>query len=147
MKQILIFIGGFVAGILATILVGYIIVIANKPIDDGLVGLTVFPEKGECLKTTSKSKSSEIDILQVVEPNMALGNIKNYTDKKLYGGEIYRHYDIGNDVVVLLINYDGKTYYDDQKIDVTNKCVRQIGTYQYTAKIGREKTVPAVVIE
>ena len=147
MKRFLIFILGFVAGVLATIFVGYLIVIANKPIDDGLIGLTVFPEKGECVKTTSKSKSTEIDILQVVEPNMALGNIKNYTDKKMYGGDNYRDYDIGNEVVVLLINYDGKTYYDDQKIDVTNKCVRQIGTYQYTAKIGIEKTVPAVVIE
>ena len=147
MKRFLIFIGGFVVGVLATILVGYLFVIGNKPIDDGLIGLTVFPEKGECVKTTSKSKSTEIDVFQVVEPNMALGNIKNYTDKKMYGGDNYRDYDIGNDVVVLLINYDGKTYYDDQKIGVTNKCVRQIGTYQYTAKIGLEKTVPAVVIE
>jgi hypothetical protein len=147
MKRFLIFIGGFVAGVLATIFVGYLLVIANKQIDDGLIGLTVFPKKGDCVKTASKSKSTEIDIFQVVEPNMALGNIKNYTDKKMYGGDNYRDYDIGNDVVVLLINYDGKTYYDDQKIDVTNKCVRQIGTYQYSAKIGIEKTVPAVVIE
>jgi hypothetical protein len=147
MKRFLIFIVGFVFGVLATILVGYLLMIANKPIDDGLIGLTVFPEKGECVKTTSKSKSSEIYIFQVVEPNMALGNIKNYTDKKMYGGDNYRDYDIENDVVVLLINYDAKTYYDDQKIDVTNKCVRRIGTYKYTAKIGIEKTVPAVVIE
>ena len=147
MKRFLIFIGGFLAGVLATIFVGYLLVIANKPIDDGLIGLTVFPEKGECIKTSSKSKSTEIDIFQVVEPNMALGNVKNYTDKKMYGGDNYRDYDIGNDIVVLLINYDGKTYYDDQKIDVTNKCVRQIGTYQYSAKIGTEKTVPAVAIE
>jgi hypothetical protein len=147
MKRFLIFIGGFVAGILATIFVGSLIVIANKPIDEGLIGLTVFPEKGECVENTSKRKSTEIDIFQVIEPNMALGNIKNYTDKKMYGGDNYRDYDNGNDVVVLLINYDGKTYYDDQKIDVTNKCIRQIGTYQYTAKIGIEKTVPAVAIE
>jgi hypothetical protein len=147
MKRFLIFIGGFVAGVLATILVGYLLVIANKPIDDGLIGLTVFSEKGECVKTTSKSKSTEIDIFQVIEPNMALGNIKNYTDNKIYGGDNFRDYDIGNDVDVLLINYDSKTYYDKQKIDVTNKCVRQIGTYKYNAQIGIEKTVPAVVIE
>ena len=42
----------------------------------------------------------------------------------MYGGNFYRVHDYENDVVVLLINYDGKTYYDDQKIDVTNKCVR-----------------------
>jgi hypothetical protein len=147
MKQFLIFIGGFVAGVLAAILVGYYIMMVGKPIDDGLFGLTIFPEKGECLKSTSKSKSSEIDILQVVEPNMALGNLKYYTEKKLYGGEIYRDYDIENAVVVLLINNDGKTFYDDQKIDVSNKCVRQTGTYQYNTNIGIEKTVPSVVIE
>jgi hypothetical protein len=147
MKQFLIFIGGFVAGVLAAILVGYYIMMVGKPIDDGLFGLTIFPEKGECLKSTSKSKSSEIDILQVVEPNMALGNLKYYTEKKLYGGEIYRDYDIENAVVVLLINNDGKTFYDDQKIDVSNKCIRQTGTYQYNANIGIEKTVPSVVIE
>ena len=65
----------------------------------------------------------------------------------MYGGNFYRVHDYENDVVVLLVNYDGKTYYDDQKIDVTNKCVRQIGTYQYSAGIGIEKTVPAVVIK
>ena len=147
MKRFLIFIGGFVVGVFATILVGYLFVIGNKPIDDGLIGLTVFPQKGKCIKTTSKSKSIEIDIFQVVEPNMALANIKNHTDKKIYGDDNYRDYDINNNVVVLLINYDGKTYYDSQKIDVTKKCLRQIGAFQYTAKIGMEKTVPAVVIE
>ena len=147
MKGYLIFIGGFVAGILATILVGYLMIIANKPIDDGLLGLKVFSEKGECLKTTSKSKNSEIEIFQVLEPNMALGTIKYYSDKKLYGGEVYRDHDILNDIVVLLINYDSKTYYDDQKINVSKNCVRQIGTYQYTTKSNFGKTVPAVVIE
>jgi hypothetical protein len=147
MKRYLIFIGGFVTGILATILVGYFMVITNKPIDDGLLGLTVFSEKGECLKSTSKSKNSEIEIFQVIEPNMALGKVKYYSDKKMYGGEIYRDYDIQNDIVVLLTNYDNKTYYDDQKIDVSKYCVRQIGTYQYTTKSDFGKTVPAVVIE
>lgn len=147
MKQILIFIGGFVAGILTTILVGYFIARANKPIDDGLLGLTIFPEKGECITTTKKNKSSEIEIFQVIGPNSALGNIKYYTDEKLYGGEIYRNYDIGDEIVILLINYDSKTYYDNQKMDVSSKCSRQIGTYQYTSKSEFEKTVPAVIIE
>jgi hypothetical protein len=49
--------------------------------------------------------------------------------------------------MVLLINYDGKTFYDEQKIDVSKKCMRQIGSYQYTTNMGLEKTVPAVVIE
>lgn len=147
MKNFLIFFGGFVAGILATIFISYVITVANKS-NDGLLGLTLFPNKGECITTTSKNKSCEIDVFQVIAPNAALANIKYYSDEKLYGGKTYRNYDIGNDVVVLLINHDDKTYYDDQKIDISNKCARQIGTYQYTTKIDKfEKTVPAVVIE
>lgn len=146
MKKFLIFIGGFVVGILATIFALYVYSIANKP-NDGLLGLTIFEEKGECITTTSKNKSSEIDIFQVIAPNAALANIKYYSDEKLYGGKTYRNYDIGNGVVVLLINYDDKTYYDDQKIDISNKCARQIGTYQYETKSKFGKTVPVVVIE
>ncbi len=147
MKNLLIFIGGFVTGILTTILIAYVIMIRNKPIDNGIIGLTEFSEKGECLSTSSKSKNSEIDIFQVIEPNMALGHLKSYSDRKLYGSERYRDYDVSNQVVVLLVNYDDKTYYDDQKIEVSKKCVRQIGTYQYSTKNDFEKTVPAVVIE
>jgi hypothetical protein len=147
MRNIVFFIGGFFAGILVTILVGYFIVLANKPVDNGLIGFTMFSKKGECLSTTSKYKSSEIDIFQVIEPSIALGVIKYYSDRKLYGGNNYRDYDIANDVVVLLVNSDGKTFYDDQKIETSNKCVRQIGSYQYTTKDNFEKTVPAVDIE
>ena len=118
MKKYLIFIGGFVAGILATIFAGYLLSIAYKAKDDGLIGLTIFEEKGDCLTTTSKSKSSEIDIFQVIAPNAALANIKYYTDENLYDGDTYRNYDIRNDVVILLINYENKTFYDNQKIIV-----------------------------
>jgi len=147
MKTFLIFIGGFIAGILTTIFVGFLFATANKPIDDGILGLTKFPNKGECLTTTSKYKSSEIDIFQVIEPNMALGNLKYYSEKKYSFGESYRDYDFENEVVILLINNNGVTYYDDQKIEVSKKCVRQIGTYQYTTKNDFGKTVPAVIIE
>ncbi len=84
MKKFLIFTSGFVAGILATILVAYFISIANKPNDDGLAGLTVFPEKGECITTTSKNRSCEIEIFQVLAPNVALGNIKFYSDEEMF---------------------------------------------------------------
>ncbi len=126
MKQFLIFIGGFIAGILATILFAFFVSVFNQP-NDGLVGLTIFPEKGECITT-----KNEIAIFQVVEPNMALAKTGEYSDG----------------IVVLLINYDGKSYYDDQKIIIpANKCARQIGTYEYSTKMGIDKTVPAVVIE
>jgi hypothetical protein len=126
MKKFLIFIGGFIAGILATILFAFLTIQSNKP-SDGLIGLTVFPEKGECITT-----KNEIEIFQVMKPNMALAESGEYPDR----------------IMVLLINYDNKSYYDDQKIEIpANKCARQIGTYQYTTKMGMDKTVPAVVIE
>jgi hypothetical protein len=127
MRKVLLFSCGFVAGIIATILVAFLIYVAKQPNDDGVLGLTIFQEKGECITT-----ESEIEVLQVIEPNMALARTGDYFDG----------------IVVLLINYDGKTYYDDQKIKIpNNKCARQIGIYQYSAKNGMDKTVPAVVIE
>lgn len=146
MKNFLIFVGGFVAGILATFLFAYLKSNADKP-NDGLPGLTIFPKQEECITTTKKNKSCEIKIFQVLAPNAALGQIKYYNDKKFYRGETYRDYDIGEEVVVLLINYEDKTYYDDQKFEVSKRCVRQIGTYQYQTKSAFEKTVPVVVIE
>lgn len=146
MKSFFIFIGGFVAGILATFLFAYLTSVADKP-NDGPFGLTMFPKQGECLTTTSKNKSYEIEVFQVLAPNAALATIKYYSDEKLYGGKTYRNYDISNDVVVLLLNHDNKTYYDDQKINISNKCARQMGTYQYKTKNEFKKTVPALVIE
>ena len=146
MKKILIFIGGFVAGIIATILVLFLISkVMNTPNDDGVVGLTIFPEKGECITTEYETTDydlnkgrittvvvNEIKVFQVLAPNMALATTGEY------GG-----------IVVLLLNYDGKTYYDNQKIVIpANQCARQIGTYRYTTRQDKfEKTVPAVVIE
>ena len=135
MKYFLTFIGGFVAGILITILTLYLITIGNKPNDYGLVGLTIFSEKGECIPT-----NGEIEVYQVIEPNVALANIL------MYGKYGIREYS--DDIMILLIDNDGKTFYDDQKIKIPkNKCARQIGIYQYTNKLNIGKTVPAVVIE
>ena len=135
MKKFLIFIGGFIAGILATILVAYIIAIASKP-NDGLIGLKVFPEKGECIQS-----DGELEVFQVLEPNVALAHTVKYGN---YGMRNY-----SEEIVVLLIDYSGKTFYDDQKVKIPkNNCARQIGTYQYsTKKDNFGKTVPAVVIE
>ena len=86
-------------------------------------------EKGECITT-----SGEIEVMQVLAPNAALA----WT-----GGLFY-----SDRILVLLINYDDKSYYDEQKIKIpSDKCARQIGTYRYTAKNEMVKTVPAVVIE
>jgi hypothetical protein len=128
MKKFLIFIGGFVAGILATILVAVLINMSNQP-NDGFPGLTVFSEKGECITT-----DGEIEVFQVLAPNAALA----WTGDFLYDDRL----------LILLISYDGDSYYAGQKIKISSgNCVRQIGTYQYNSKNEILKTVPAVVIE
>lgn len=128
MKKALLFISGFITGIVATILVAMLISTANQP-NDGFPGLTLFSEKGECITT-----SGEIEVMQVLAPNAALA----WT-----GGLFY-----SDRILVLLINYDDKSYYDEQKIKIpSDKCARQIGTYQYTAKNEMVKTVPAVIIK
>ncbi len=49
--------------------------------------------------------------------------------------------------MVLLINDEGKYYYDDQIIEIPKgKCLRQIGVYKYMTKAEFEKTVPIAKI-
>jgi hypothetical protein len=126
------FLGGFITGVAITILVLFLIYAANETdnetlkTDESLPGLLIFPKKGDCI--TKKN----LEIFQTMKPNMALAQFGVFPDETL----------------VLLINYEGKSYYDKQKIQVSAKmCARQIGTYQYQTKMGIEKTVPVVVIE
>ena len=52
-----------------------------------------------------------------------------------------------NGAVYLLVNEDGKYYYDDEIIEVPDgKVVRQVGIYKYSTKNDFEKTVPIVQI-
>jgi hypothetical protein len=137
MGKLFIFIGGLLVGILTTVLVMYKISEANEPIGneviaeadnpfEGMPGLTKFPEKGECIT------KGEMEIFQVFEPNIALAQTGKYP----------------NEIMVLLVNNDNEAYYDGLKIKMPkNKCARQIGIYQYSTRMGMEKTVPAVIIE
>lgn len=126
MKKYLIFFGGLLTGIIVTFLFFYIIKLSDNSKEE-LPGLTMFSEVGECIQS-----ENVIEVFQVIRPNVALA----------------RTGDWGDGIPVLLINYDGKTYYDDQKVEVpANKCARQVGTYQYQTNNGMLKTVPAVIIE
>lgn len=126
------FIIGFITGIIATVIVLFIIYAFNKSdvetlkSDEILTGLMLFPQKGECIT------KNNLEIFQTIKPNMALAEFGKFPDKTL----------------VLLVNYEGKSYYDQQKIQVApKKCARQIGTYQYETKMEISKTVPVVIIE
>jgi hypothetical protein len=126
------FLGGFITGVITTVLVLFIIYAVNKPdvntlkSDETLPGLILFPKKGECIT------KNDLEIFQTIKPNMALAEFGKFP----------------NETLVLLVNYDGQSYYDKQKIQVpAKKCARQIGTYQYQTKMEINKTVPVVVIE
>jgi len=91
-------------------------------------GLTMFTEKGDCISTRRKS----LVVFQTIQPDRALAH---------YGKS-------PNELLVLLTNYEGTSYYDDQEIKIpSTKCARQIGTFQYTTKMDFLKTVPVVNIE
>ena len=117
------FLAGFITGAALTVLVLYIY---STNSDNTLVGLNISSEKGECI--TKK----ELKIIQVIKPSMALADFGEFP----------------NETIVLLVDYEKKSYYDGLKISIPiNKCARQIGTYQYQTKLEFQKTVPAVVIE
>ena len=68
---------------------------------------------------------------------------------KLLDNEVKIEWDMSvpTGVTVLLLCKDGKSYYDDQVIKVSEgKCAKQIGTFKYSTKAGFDKTVPIVSI-
>ena len=91
-------------------------------------GLHIFDEPGEIVKEEA------IKVLQVLAKDAALVNGKNeYGD---YLGMVY-----------LLMNNEGKYYYDDQMVKVPEgKVLRQVGVYQYPTRQDIVKTVPVIMI-
>jgi len=131
MKKWFIFGGGVITGIVLTFIVT-IIYAANQPENEleSDNGMTLFDTPGEIIDEES------FDVFQVIEENAAL-----VRGKGISGGELH----IG--IVYLLINDEGKYYYDDEIVKVPNgKIVRQMGVYRYLTKDEFEKTVPIVKI-
>lgn len=128
LKNILIFIAGMVTMFIITILLGVAI---NSSNDNGYPGLTIFEEEGKC------TSARQIQIMQTIEPNMALAHAKTQPNA----------IDDPNEILVLLLGDEKTNYYDDQKINIPKgMCAKQVGTYQYEAKMGM-KTVSAVTIK
>lgn len=95
---------------------------------EGIEGLHLLDEPGEIIKEES------IKVFQVLAKDAALAHGKNeYGD---YYGMIY-----------LLVNKEGKYYYDDEMVKVPKgKVLRQIGVYQYPTRQDIVKTVPVIMI-
>lgn len=114
---------GIVSGIALTFIVLYLMAGCSSS-----NGVKYFEKPGDCISTNS------FKVFQVLDEGVALAN------------EI-EEYEIPTGVVVLLINDEGKYYYDDQIIKVpSGKCARQVGVYIYPTKMEIEKTVPIVKI-
>lgn len=127
MKKFLIFLAGFVSGIVFLLIVSVIIANGNDEPTD-ISGLTMFEQPAEVIDSPS------FEVFQVVSGGNALANA--------YDEGLDMHFGM----VVLFLANENAHYYDDQLIEVTNnKCVRQVGTFQYDTKEGY-KTVPAVMM-
>lgn len=126
LKNILIFLAGMAA--MFFIMVN----LASSP-NDGLPGLTLFKDSAQ----EKVIEAKQIEIFQVIEPNKALAHATNNPNIT---------YD-PDEILVLIIGDEKATYYDDEKISITNgQYLKQIGMFQYEANSGMQKTVPAVSI-
>ena len=121
MKNFLIFLAGFISGIVGIFLIA---LIYTKTSSDPttIQGITLFEEPGEIIDCQS------VEVFQVVEKGNAL----------VFAG--YRD-------ICLLLADDNSYYYDNQRIKLSpGECFRQIGIYKYTSKAGDNKTIPVIAI-
>ena len=131
-KNIFIFIAGMITTLLIEIIIGFIIGVTSQS-SGGYPGLTLFEQDGACVSSAKK-----IEILQTCEPDSALAHTKKRLGSSL---EL-------DDILILILGDVNANFYDEQEITIPNgKCIKQVGTYQYKAKNGVMKTVPAVEIK
>jgi len=128
MKKWIVFLLGFITGIVFTFVVAFIT--ASRSNSDNNQ-MTFFEKPGECLSINN------FEVMQVVGEGCALAY-------EVKWNSILERYT-STDLLVLIINDNGEYYYDDQIIKVPRgKCMRQVGIYKYPTKMEIEKTVPIV---
>ena len=120
MKNVLIYLAGFISGIVFLIVISLFVNDASA--DNGVEGLTVFEQPADVIPSYS------FEVFQVVQNGNALAHMG---ERKSYG------YDSYGGLVVLLLADENTHYYDDQIVNVPKgKCAMQIGTYKYETKEG-----------
>ena len=125
MKQFLIFFLGVIVGIVLAFVFAFYISSNNSNDDDNIIR---FDNPTEIINEQS------FQVFQVVGDNMALVN--GQSSPNFYFGTVY-----------LLVNKEGKYYYDEEIIKVPKgKVVKQVGIYRYVTKSDIQKTVPIVQI-
>lgn len=128
MKKGIVFLLGFLAGIVFTFVVVIGVAGSSKANDNGI---TMFEQPGECLSV------NRFEVMQTIGDNYALA----------YEQEKYFNNYGATDLLVLVTNDNGEFYYDNQIIEVPKgKCMRQVGVYKYQTKAEIWKTVPIVKI-
>lgn len=146
-KNILIFVGGFICGIIALLIFQFALENRDK---DALDGLELLEKKGECI-TTDNAK-----VIQVISLNAALAvqlNKKIKLDKDL--GFLSGVIDMADMAisaaegkVMLVLGDESQAFYDNEEIKIPKgKCFRKAGIYQYKTKNNDWKTIPAVKID
>ena len=123
MKKSVCFLLGAVVGVVATLLVMFLI-------SSSADGKVLFDEAGECLST------NRFEVSEVVDDSSALAY------------ELVYDADFGymtSSLQVLVTNDDDESYSDKQVIKVPKgKGMRQVGVYRYNNKSGEWKVVPIV---
>ena len=126
MKKWIVFVLGFVSGIVFLFLVLLIIGKTYATND----GMTYFEKPGKCIS------KKDFKVFQVIGEGYALA------EERL---EFSSGITLPGNLLVLVTNDNGELYYDDQVIEVPKgKCMRQIGVYEYQTKSENWKTVPIV---
>ena len=130
MNKWLVYVGGIITGI---VLMFVFLFFVGKSYNNK--GITWFDKPGDTMEIKS------FKVFQVIDKDAALVYGSSQID---ISGSSFNMY---NGAVYLLVNEDGKYYYDDEIIEVPDgKVARQVGIYKYSTKNDFEKTVPIVQI-
>ena len=128
MKKWIVFVLGFVSGIVFLFLV--LLIIGKSSSNDN--GMTYFDKPGKCIS------KKDFKVFQVIGEGYALA------EERL---EFSSGITLPGNLLVLVTNDNGELYYDNQIIEVPKgKCMRQIGVYEYQTKSENWKTVPIVQV-
>ncbi len=131
------FLGGVVSGIVLTIIVLAIIANGQNGRSDSVVDeasynndITMFEEPGDIIE------DSAFEVFQVIADDAALVRGNSDSSSDLFLGK-----------VCLLVNKDGKFYYDQEVVKATDgKVFRQVGIYRYQSKSEDNRTVPIIML-
>lgn len=133
MKSFLVFLSGFICGVIFLIMFACILVNINSSTTDTDAdnGITMLEHDGDCVSSNS------FEVMEVLENGNALAVEK----VPFYSDDVF-----SNGIIVLFLADENKSFYDEQKIKVPKgECAVQIGIYKYYD--GTNKTVPIVTIK